>query len=86
MLRIDPEARSSMWEDLQAGRRTEIDYLNGAVVTLARASGRPAPANERIVELIRRAENGRGKDLDGTVLYRLLSAPALADMAGRIKA
>jgi 2-dehydropantoate 2-reductase len=78
MLRIDPEARSSMWEDLQAGRRTEIDYLNGAVVKLALASGRAAPANERIVELIRRAETGKGKELDGAVLYHLLTAPALS--------
>ena len=28
-MKIDPEARSSMWEDLQRGRRTEIDYLQG---------------------------------------------------------
>jgi len=77
MLRIDPEARSSMWEDLQAGRRTEIDHLNGAVVALARSSGRSAPANERVVELIRRAESGKRKDMDGAVLYHLLTAPAL---------
>lgn len=66
-----------MWEDLQAGRRTEIDYLNGAVISLAQSIGRTAPANERIVELIRRAEIGKGKELDGAVLYRLLSAPAV---------
>lgn len=77
MLRIDPEARSSMWEDLQAGRRTEIDYLNGAVVALTQSVGKSAPANERIVELIRRAETGKGKELDGAVLYHLLTAPAI---------
>ncbi|HYD61869.1 MAG TPA: 2-dehydropantoate 2-reductase [Noviherbaspirillum sp.] len=81
MLRIDPEARSSMWEDLQAGRRTEIDYLNGAVVALARSLGRAAPANERIVELIRRAEAGKGRELDGAVLYHLLNAPSVGAMA-----
>jgi 2-dehydropantoate 2-reductase len=84
MLRIDPEARSSMWEDLQAGRRTEIDYLNGAVVSLAHSIGLSAPANERILELIRRAERGQGKELDGAVLYHLLSAPAIGfSMAGQ---
>lgn len=80
MLRIDPEARSSMWEDLQTGRRTEIDYLNGAVVTLAHSLGRQAPANERVVELIRRAETHKGlkgKELDGAVLYHLLSTSAI---------
>ncbi|OWW20344.1 2-dehydropantoate 2-reductase [Noviherbaspirillum denitrificans] len=86
MLRIDPEARSSMWEDLQAGRRTEIDYLNGAVVSLARSLGRKAPANERVVELIRRAESGKGKELDGAVLYHLLSTPSLAGVVAGIKA
>jgi len=75
MLKVDPEARSSMWDDLQAGRRTEIDYLNGAVVALAGELGRDAPANRRIVELVRAAEAGAGR-LDGATLYRLLRAPA----------
>jgi 2-dehydropantoate 2-reductase len=30
-MKIDPEARSSMWEDLQHGRRTEIDYFQGVI-------------------------------------------------------
>ena len=58
MLRIDPQARSSMWEDLQAGRRTEVDYLNGAVLKLAQSVGLDAPLSRRMVELIRRAEAG----------------------------
>ncbi|MGH8806639.1 MAG: 2-dehydropantoate 2-reductase [Noviherbaspirillum sp.] len=74
MLRIDPEARSSMWEDLQAGRRTEIDYLNGAVVKLAASRGRQAPANRRIVALIRATEAGQGVELDGKTLYRALTS------------
>ncbi len=81
MLRIDPEARSSMWEDLQAGRRTEIDYLNGAVVALAKSAGRQAPANQRIVELIRRAEAGANARLDGAHLYRLLTSVAVSELA-----
>ena len=56
MLRTDPEARSSMAEDLQAGRLTEIDYLNGAVVALATAYGGDAPANRRMVALVRQAD------------------------------
>lgn len=69
MLRIDPEARSSMWEDLQAGRRTEVDYLNGAVVALAESFGINAPANRRIVALIRDAENGKHARISGEQLY-----------------
>src|SRR4029079_4257224 len=41
MLAIDPQARSSMWEDLEAGRTTEVDYLNGEIVALAERMKRP---------------------------------------------
>lgn len=56
--KIDADARSSMADDLAAGRPTEIDFLNGEIVRLARSIGRPAPVNERIVELVRQAEAG----------------------------
>jgi len=56
LLAIDPLARTSMWEDLQAGRPTEIDYLNGEVVRLADSLDRPAPVNTKLVQLIREAE------------------------------
>ncbi|MDA8455031.1 2-dehydropantoate 2-reductase [Acidovorax sp. GBBC 3334] len=52
MLRIDPAARSSMWDDLQAGRPTEIDDLCGAVVRLAAVHGVPAPCNARMCALL----------------------------------
>jgi 2-dehydropantoate 2-reductase len=60
MLKIDPQARSSMWEDLQRGRRTEIDYINGEVVRLAAESGIAAPLNQALVELVHRIEGGAG--------------------------
>jgi 2-dehydropantoate 2-reductase len=72
MLRIDPEARSSMAEDLQAGRLTEIDYLNGAVVALAKAHGGDAPANRRMVALVRQAESGAHAAYEGPKLLSLL--------------
>ncbi len=52
MLRIDPKARSSMADDLSAGRVTEIDALCGEVVRLAEAQGRNAPRNARMVALV----------------------------------
>lgn len=58
VMKIDADARSSMADDLRAGKRTEIDALNGAVVMLARAHGVRAPVNEAIVALIRQAEAG----------------------------
>jgi 2-dehydropantoate 2-reductase len=56
MLAIDPEARSSMWEDLQRGRPTEIDYLQGAVLALARKHNVRTPVTEAIVRLVKQAE------------------------------
>jgi 2-dehydropantoate 2-reductase len=55
-MQIDPQARSSMWEDLQRGRRTEIDYLQGVVTALSDRHGLEAPLSRRVVELIRQAE------------------------------
>jgi 2-dehydropantoate 2-reductase len=55
-MKIDPEARSSMSEDLQRGRRTEIDYLQGVVVELAERHGLEVPLSRRIVALIKSAE------------------------------
>ncbi|MEK8173180.1 ketopantoate reductase C-terminal domain-containing protein [Streptomyces sp. M19] len=42
-LRIDAQARSSTWEDLQRGRPTEIDTLQGEIVAMARRHGLAAP-------------------------------------------
>jgi 2-dehydropantoate 2-reductase len=55
-MKIDPEARSSMWEDLQRGRRTEIDYLQGVITGIADRHGLQVPLSRRIVALIRGAE------------------------------
>src|SRR5258705_2797530 len=55
-MKIDPEARSSMWEDLQRRRLTEIDYLQGVITEIAERRGLKAPLSRRIVELIRQAE------------------------------
>jgi 2-dehydropantoate 2-reductase len=56
--KIDAKARSSMADDIAAGRPTEIDWLNGEVVKLARKLGRPAPVNSAIVELVKQVEAG----------------------------
>lgn len=58
VMKIDASARSSMADDFAAGRRTEIDYLNGEVVRLAESVGRKAPVNAAIVELVKQYEEG----------------------------
>ncbi len=74
MVKIDPEARSSMWEDLHHGRKTEISYLNGEILKLAEQFGHPAPINRKIISLIAEAENN-----PGTVKY---SPESLAKQLG----
>ncbi len=59
MLSVDPNARSSMWEDLTRGRPTEIDYLQGKVLALAERSGTPARLNRRVLDLVHAAEADR---------------------------
>ena len=60
-MKIDPEARSSMWQDLQQRRRTEIDYLQGAIIDIAERRGLKTPLSRRVLALIKSAEDeGRG--------------------------
>ena len=59
MLRIDASARSSMWDDLQQGRVTEIDDLCGAVVRLAARNRVPAPCNAAIAQLVTAHRSGQ---------------------------
>ncbi len=68
MLQIDASARSSMWDDLEAGRATEIDALCGAVVRLAAQQGMAAPLNARMCELLA----GPRLRLDGAQMRRML--------------
>jgi 2-dehydropantoate 2-reductase len=56
--KIDAHARSSMADDLAAKRKTEVDYINGELVALAERLGVDAPVNRKIVELVRKAEDG----------------------------
>jgi len=65
----DPKARSSMWDDLEHGRPTEIDYLQGEIVKLG-----DAPVNGKLVELIRAAEAGGKRDFTGAELHAILRA------------
>jgi 2-dehydropantoate 2-reductase len=48
--------RCSMLQDLENGRPTEIDAINGAIVRTAGKAGVPAPWNWMLVQLIRAAE------------------------------
>lgn len=44
--------RNSMLQDLDKGKKTEIDFINGAISSIGRETGIPTPWNDAIVELI----------------------------------
>ena len=71
MLRIDPAARSSMWDDVQKGRTTEIDDLCGAVIRLAKLHGTAAPVNTKLVKMVQAFR--AGERLGGRDMRRLLA-------------
>jgi 2-dehydropantoate 2-reductase len=50
--------RPSMGQDVQKGRRTEIDYMNGFVVEKGKEVGRPAPTHAAITDIVKRIERG----------------------------
>lgn len=76
MLAIDPTVRTSMWWDLSQGKKTEIDYINGAVVKAANQLGITATANKNVIELIKRQEknNETKKTFEGIKASALLKA------------
>jgi 2-dehydropantoate 2-reductase len=58
--KIDDRARSSMADDIVAGRKTEIDHINGELVRIADRLGVDAPVNRAVVRLVHEAEAGHG--------------------------
>lgn len=54
------ELRASMLQDLEKGRDTEIDYINGLVCRKGRECGVATPFNDKIVELVTEAQHRRG--------------------------
>jgi 2-dehydropantoate 2-reductase len=74
LLAIDPLARSSMWEDLEAGRPTEVDAINGEVVRLAAHHAMQAPVNARLASLMHDAEHARRPWNGSQLLDELRSA------------
>lgn len=72
MLSIDDRARSSMLDDVEAGRPTEIDDLCGAIVRLAERAGTAAPLNRRMIELIQ--AHRAGETVSGAEILARLGA------------
>lgn len=50
------ENKSSMLQDIEAGRKTEIDYLHGAIVDRAERNELPVPVNRTLANVVRLTE------------------------------
>ena len=48
--------KSSMYQDAEAGRRTEIEVINGAIVEAGSKSGVPTPVNTAMMLMVQAAE------------------------------
>ena len=50
--------RPSMGQDMQKGRRTEIDFINGVIVERGRAIGKPVSTHEKLIAAVKKVELG----------------------------
>ncbi len=66
--------RPSMMQHVEAGRLTEIDAINGAIVREAAAHGIPTPYNEALVALLKGREFAQRRALHAPVDYAALQA------------
>jgi 2-dehydropantoate 2-reductase len=53
--------KPSMWQDIEKGRKTEVDFVNGYVVRKGKEVGVKTPANELVTSVIKRIEEGKLK-------------------------
>jgi 2-dehydropantoate 2-reductase len=72
LMAIAGNTKPSMLQDLEHGRATEVDVVNGGVAGRGRAHGIATPLNDRVVELVHAMERGERKP----------SPDCLVDVAG----
>ena len=57
-IRKHAKLKASMLQDIEKGKLTEVDAINGAVSEYGRRVGCPTPMNDRVVEIIHKIERG----------------------------
>jgi 2-dehydropantoate 2-reductase len=50
---LSPQGKTSMLQDIEAGRPTEVEIFGGKMVALGGAHGIPTPVNETVLRIIR---------------------------------
>lgn len=60
-IRKHAKLKASMLQDIEKGKLTEVDAINGAVCDYGRKVDFPTPANDKVVEIIHKIEKGELK-------------------------
>ena len=60
-IRKHAKLKASMLQDLEKGKLTEVEAINGAVSDYGRKVGCPTPMNDKVVEIIHKIEKGELK-------------------------
>ena len=53
--------KASMLQDLEKGKRCEIEAINGVVSRYGKKYGVPTPCNDKVIEVVRTIEAGEKK-------------------------
>jgi 2-dehydropantoate 2-reductase len=56
LMGLGPDGKTSMLQDVEAGRKTEVEIFAGRVIELGDAHGVPVPVNRVLHQIIRVAE------------------------------
>jgi 2-dehydropantoate 2-reductase len=57
-IRKHAKLKASMLQDIEKGKKTEVDAINGAIAAFGRKIGCPTPMNEKVTAIIHRIEAG----------------------------
>jgi 2-dehydropantoate 2-reductase len=55
---LSPQGKTSMLQDIEAKRKTEVEIFGGKVVALGKIHGVPTPANQTVLQIIHILEQG----------------------------
>ncbi len=53
---LNPEGKTSMLQDVEAGRKTEVDMLAGTIIDLGKLHGILTPVNQKLFDELKRIE------------------------------
>jgi 2-dehydropantoate 2-reductase len=54
---LNPQGKTSMLQDVDAGRKTEVEMFAGRVITLSRQYNVPVPVNQMLFDQISEIES-----------------------------